>query len=447
MNPTELISSVKSSGAALRQLLNLRGDMDEPGTVVLIRENANFRSANAWTLVFAIFVASIGLNTNSAAVIIGAMLISPLMGPIVAAGLALGLNDFELLKKSLTNLLVAICISVVTSTIYFLISPLSEIQSELLARTNPTFFDVMIAFFGGAAGIIAVSRNEKGNAIPGVAIATALMPPLCTAGFGLSRGEPKYFFGALYLFVINSVFICLSTYLFVRIMKFKRVEEIEGVSKRRIQQWIAATAIAVVLPSLFLAWILQRETLFTSKANAFITHEMRFERTFVVDREIYSGWKKNKILVRLLGESLSAERVSMLKEKMKEYGLKPESLEIKQASLEDSLEKRLSEKFGVQSNQIQEYEVKLSQRDAELEKYAQTRNLSQKITSEAKVLFSNIDQVLVFPSQDFGKTSNQVTIQWKTQPKVQDRKKLALFLEQRIPIAAESILHTRVLSK
>ncbi len=187
------------------------GKEDEIETIEYIRKNVDFRDANLWVLIFAILVASVSLNVNSTAVIIGAMLIPPFKGPIMAIGMAAGINDFELIKKSMKNLGIAILIIIRISTLYFLFTPLNDAQSELLARTEPTIWDVLIALFGGLAGIIAGSRKEKSNAIPGVAIATALMPPLCTEGYGLVTWNIYYFFGAFYLFFINSVFIGLST--------------------------------------------------------------------------------------------------------------------------------------------------------------------------------------------------------------------------------------------
>ena len=185
---------------------------DEKEIVEQITSGVSFKGANLWVLIFAIFIASLGLNVNSTAVIIGAMLISPLMGPIIGMGLATGINDFALLRRAAKNFGIATVISILTATIYFLITPLGEAQSELLARTSPTIYDVLIATFGGAAGILALCTKGKGNVIPGVAIATALMPPLCTAGYGLATGHFLYFLGAFYLFFINTVFISLSTY-------------------------------------------------------------------------------------------------------------------------------------------------------------------------------------------------------------------------------------------
>lgn len=195
---------------------------DELETIESIKKGVEFKGTNLWVLIFATFVASLGLNTNSTAVIIGAMLISPLMGPIMGFGLGLGISDFDLIKRSFRNFATATVFSVITSTLFFLISPISEAQSELLARTQPTVYDVLIAFFGGLAGIVASSTKSKGNVIPGVAIATALMPPLCTAGFGLASGNLYYFFGAFYLYFINTVFISLATYMVVRLLKYPK---------------------------------------------------------------------------------------------------------------------------------------------------------------------------------------------------------------------------------
>ena len=196
---------------------------DEHEIVKQITSGVSFRGANLWVLIFAIFIASLGLNVNSTAVIIGAMLISPLMGPIIGMGLAMGINDLELMRRAVKNFGVATLISVLTAMVYFLITPLGEAQSELLARTSPTIYDVLIATFGGAAGILALCTKGKGNVIPGVAIATALMPPLCTAGYGLATGHFLYFLGAFYLFFINTVFISLATYVGVRLMHFHRL--------------------------------------------------------------------------------------------------------------------------------------------------------------------------------------------------------------------------------
>ena len=196
----------------IKGYFDLHDELDDEQTAVqAVMDGVSFKGSNIIILIIAIFIASLGLNTNSAAVIIGAMLISPLMGPILGMGFGLGVYDFDLIKRSFRNLAIAATFSVLASTLFFLISPVSEGRSELLARTSPTIYDVMIGFFGGLAGIVALACKKKGNVIPGVAIATALMPPLCTAGYGLATWQLQYFFGAFYLFLINSIFIGYAT--------------------------------------------------------------------------------------------------------------------------------------------------------------------------------------------------------------------------------------------
>ena len=206
-------------------------------TVDMICRGVEFRGTNLWVLIFATMIASLGLNVNSAAVIIGAMLVSPLMGPIMGVGLSLGINDFDLLKKSLRNFSLMVVVAIATSTLYFFISPLGTARSELLARTVPTTYDVLIAFFGGLAGIVAQSRKDRNSTvIPGVAIATALMPPLCTAGFGLATGQFKFFIGAFYLFFINTVFIALATYMVVRMLKYHKKKFLDPARERYVKR-------------------------------------------------------------------------------------------------------------------------------------------------------------------------------------------------------------------
>lgn len=209
------------------------GKASEKETILEIKQNIVFKGANLWILIFAIMIASIGLDVNNTAVIIGAMLISPLMGPIMGIGLGVGINDLKLIIQAFKNLGIAVLISILTSALYFWISPLNEAQSELLARTSPNLWDVFIGLFGGLAGIVAGSRADKSNAIPGVAIATALMPPLCTAGFGLATGQWNFFFGACYLFWINSVFICFATIVIVRLLRFKNKEFLDTKQEKK----------------------------------------------------------------------------------------------------------------------------------------------------------------------------------------------------------------------
>ena len=221
----------------LKKYFNIYPDKDDEKTILEnVESSIDFQGAQLWILIFAIFIASLGLNVNSTAVIIGAMLISPLMGPIIGMGLAVGISDISLLRRSATNFLVATVISVITATVYFAITPLDEAQSELLARTSPSLYDVLIALLGGAAGFIALTTKGKGNVIPGVAIATALMPPLCTAGYGLAVGNLSYFLGAFYLFFINTVFIGLATLVGTRMLKFRQITLPDADNMRKVKR-------------------------------------------------------------------------------------------------------------------------------------------------------------------------------------------------------------------
>jgi uncharacterized hydrophobic protein (TIGR00271 family) len=213
-----------------------------------------FKGTNLWILVFAIFIASLGLNVNSTAVIIGAMLVSPLMGPIMGMGLSLGINDLQLLKNALRNYIFATVVGLITSTIYFTITPINEAHSEILARTQPNIYDVLIAFFGGLAGIIATSSKQKGNVITGVAIATALMPPLCTAGFGLATLNWQYFSGAFYLYFINTVFIAFATLITVRFLKFPLKHLADEVAEKKSKRIITTIVLITFIPSVYFGY-------------------------------------------------------------------------------------------------------------------------------------------------------------------------------------------------
>jgi uncharacterized hydrophobic protein (TIGR00271 family) len=324
----KLISTILSF---IKDRFNLESDKaDEQETLEYIRKGVEFRGTNLWILVFAIFIASIGLNVNSTAVIIGAMLISPLMGPILGIGTGVAINDPELLKKAFKNLLIATLFSVATSTLYFAVSPLSTAQSELLARTNPTIWDVLIAFFGGLAGIVAGSRKEKSNAIPGVAIATALMPPLCTAGFGLARGNLYYFLGAFYLYFINGVFISLATFLIVRFLNYPKTQFIDPVRERRVKFWITFFVIITIIPSIYLAYLTVEQSLFERNAMRFVKEELNFNNTRVVSQNLIYQRNSRKIEVSLFGEFVPQELIENANRKLQSYNLQKTELVVLQ---------------------------------------------------------------------------------------------------------------------
>lgn len=274
-----------------RELLNLNLGADKVATIERIKGDIDFKGATVWILIASIFVASIGLNVNSTAVVIGAMLISPLMGPILGIGLSVGINDWGTLKRSLRNFGIATLVSIVTATVFFTITPFKEGSSELLGRTSPHFYDALIAFFGGIAGIIGVSRKEKTNVIPGVAIATALMPPLCTAGFGLATGEWRYFLGAFYLYFLNAFFIALATFLIVRLLRIPITTFIDPKKEKKFKRYIAISTLLIVLPSGYLFYQVMQESIMESAANQFVVEEIEYEgagiasTTFNYERE------------------------------------------------------------------------------------------------------------------------------------------------------------------
>ncbi len=317
--------------AWIRDRFNLDDDKaDEQEIVNSIKRSVEFKGSNLWALIFAILIASIGLNVNSAAVIIGAMLISPLMGPIMGVGLGVGINDLALVRSGLKNLLIAAFFSILTSSIYFWITPLDQAQSEILARTTPSLWDVFIAFFGGLAGIVAGTRKEKSNVIPGVAIATALMPPLCTAGFGLGSGNLYYFAGALYLFFINCVFICISTFLIVRYLKFQKVQFGDIRRERRVRKTILWVVILTVLPSIYMAYRIVDQSIYETNAKRFVEQEFRFARTQVVNESYLEKDGKRQINLLLIGEELPEHEIDTIRTRLANYGLTNTDLFIRQ---------------------------------------------------------------------------------------------------------------------
>ncbi len=251
-----------------------------------IRKGALFGGANLWVLFFAILVASVGLNVNSTAMIIGAMLISPLMGPILGIGYGAGVGDTRLIRLSAQSLLLFVLISLATATVYFYLTPLHKAQSELLLRTSPTIWDVLIAFFGGCAGIVAITRREVSTVVPGVAIATALMPPLCTAGFGIANGNPQYFFGAVYLFTINSVFIAFSTWLFAKILRLPLRGEGADATHRKTRFWVAAAVILTLVPSGYLTLQLLRNEVFENTVASILNQSEATSNLLILDRKV-----------------------------------------------------------------------------------------------------------------------------------------------------------------
>ncbi|WP_342645376.1 TIGR00341 family protein [Mucilaginibacter sp. CSA2-8R] len=308
----------------------LEGRAEEAVIIEAIKKNVDFKGANLWALIFAIFIASIGLNVNSTAVIIGAMLISPIMGPVMGVGLGIGINDLDLVKRGGKNLLVATLFSILTSTVYFYITPLHEAQSELLARTSPSIWDVFIALFGGLAGMVAASRNERSNVIPGVAIATALMPPLCTAGFGLATGNWLYAIGALYLYFINSVFIAIATFLVARYLNLERKHFDNPRTAIKVTRYMIALVLITIIPSIVMAYRIVDKSFFETSARKFVDEQFRFASTQVVSRSYRYGSHSKEIDLLLIGDELNKAQVDSLKLRLNDYKLRGVELKIRQ---------------------------------------------------------------------------------------------------------------------
>ncbi len=323
-------SAFRSLSSAVRHRFSLIEDKADDAQIdSSIRSGVELRGTNLWVLMFAIMVASVGLNVNSTAVIIGAMLISPLMGPIMGIGYGIGIYDQQLIIKSLRNLGISTVISLLVSTLYFLITPLSDAHSELLARTTPTIWDVLIAFFGGLAGIIGATRNEKTNIIPGVAIATALMPPLCTVGYGLANGNWQFFFGALYLYSINCVFIAFSAVLIIWLLNPSHKKFVDLTTEIKIRRILSAIVVVTMLPSIYLAVLLVKDEVFNSKARQFVAQEFIFPQTQIASSKV--DVSKKMIELTLIGDLIPKTKLQEIEGKLDTGGLKGTTLVVHQA--------------------------------------------------------------------------------------------------------------------
>jgi membrane protein len=370
---------------------------DETATVEQISDGVTFRGANLWVLIFAIFIACLGLNLNSTAVIIGAMLISPLMGPIIGMGLAVGRADLELLKRSLTNYGVSTVISVLTAALYFQLTPLTEAQSELLARTSPTLYDVLIALFGGAAGILALSTGGKGNVIPGVAIATALMPPLCTAGYGLAMGEWSFFFGACYLFFINTVFIALATYLGVRLLQFQPKQFVDKARLAVVNRYIAVIVVVTMLPAVYMTTQIIRQSVFENHVKQFVKQELHQPGTRILSEQADRETKTLDVVA--LGAALPNEMIEAARQRLADYQLADYQLNVIQGAQSDSLllarnnagtQQSLS---GLDQQHLALQAERVAQLERETADYRRLDALAREIGGEVKAVCPKVESI------------------------------------------------------
>jgi uncharacterized hydrophobic protein (TIGR00271 family) len=314
------------------RLFSLPPDTHQEKAADAIKKSIEFKGVNLWALIFACLIASVGLNVGSTAVIIGAMLISPLMGPIVGIGFAVGTKDFDVIKYAFRNLLIMTLLSLVVAIIYFSLSPLKEPSTELIGRIRPTIYDVLIALSGGVIGTIAASRRDLTNVVPGVAIATALMPPICTAGYGIATLQFEYFIGAFYLFFINALFIALATTVVVRYMGFPKKEISDKKKEKRVQFFIGTLLVLGIIPSIFTAWVVVKEAIFVNNANRFITEKFNFERTSVL-KPINAKFSldSSQIEIFLIGQSLEEEQIDAIEGYLPHYGLHRTKLLVRQS--------------------------------------------------------------------------------------------------------------------
>ncbi len=379
----------------LNTLFNLHnGEDDRKKTLESVKNNISFTGANLWILACAILVASVGLNVNSTAVIIGAMLISPLMGPIVASGFALGMYDFDLLKRSLRNLLIATLVGLLVSSIYFFLSPFKEVQSELLARTSPNIYDILIAFFGGLVGVIAVTRVEKGNPIPGVAIATALMPPLCTAGYGLATGNFKFFFGAMFLYGINCVFICIATYSIVKFLKYPLKEEIDKKYQKQVRYAISFVVLLMLLPSIYFAYRLFTQQQYQQTINNFIEQEFTDKGSTIVYKKTNYNSNPKIIELAFLSKRFTKEEIDSLNIRLSAKKIPETRLIIRQDSADkiQLLRNNILNEIKGKDIIVDEKNKKIQALEAEI---AKNTFDSKQILQEARIIFPNIQSLSI----------------------------------------------------
>ena len=385
----------------LLQLINLESDLDNFENIhETIEKELVFKGTNLWILVFAILVASVGLNMNSTAVIIGAMLISPLMGPINGIGYSIATYDLNLFRQALKNFLFAVVAGLLASTAYFAISPISTAHSELLARTSPTIYDVLIAFFGGMAGIVAITSKKKGNVIPGVAIATALMPPLCTAGYGLASGQFSFFFGALYLFTINTVFIALSAFLISQILKLPIRGTIADAQKKRINQMISVVLALVLIPSIYFGYLLVQKEKFTERAGMYVENISVVEGNYLLKHEINP--KTRTIQLVYGGTSLSEEQKEEIFARADDFSLRDAAINIEQGFSYADIALRNSEVETLKA-EINRLNMLLRERNAELSGISATREKGNDLLAEMSVLYPQVSEV------SYARTLNYVT--------------------------------------
>lgn len=410
---TNTFPSMSKFSEYLKRTVSMSDQIDKEAASRSIKKNISFKGSTIIILACAIIIASIGLNVNSIPVIIGAMLISPLMSPIIGFGLGLGTNDTDLIRDSLKNLCVMVVISLLASTAYFIITPLHlEHPTELLARTNPTIYDVMIAFVGGLAGMLETCRKERGTVLSGVAIATALMPPLCTAGYGLANLNLTYFFGAIYLFFINSVFIALATFLTVKYLRFPIVNTEDSRQERRRATSFALFVTIVIVPSVLSAVKVVKESNFNRDAAHIVAENKTIGKSYIYDYKTHLSTKPAVIELFMAGELMSDEQREQLYASAEQYGITRNQIKFREeASIENapiSDQEIIRSIYEQNEKRVQSRDETIASLEQELTEYKGKEIPVALITKELSAQYDNINAVILTRGQSASASSDEV---------------------------------------
>lgn len=406
-----------------------------------IESGVVLRGTNMCILILAIFIASVGLNMNSTAVIIGAMLVSPLMGAIMGIGFALAIYDTDLLKRSATVLLFEVVVALTTSTVYFMLTPISTPSSELLARTSPTLWDVIIAVCGGLAGMIGTTRKEKSNILPGVAIATALMPPLCTAGYGLAVGNLRYFAGAMYLFCINGIFIAISTMLITVFLRLPSKKTANEETRKHLVKRVIIVAVAAIVPSVFLAADIVKDSVFQSNVSNYIEEEFQFDNTQVVKYDVNEEEKELKVAV--IGATLNDDVIEELQQSMEAYHIENLSLNVQQTvvkagitseELEAYVKNETSQLNAANESDYQELQSQLIAVKSELSEYQSREVDVEALQEEIMALYPKVTAVHAGYLKDSNEEQMTVVLEVKEPLSKNNMKTLEQWIGKRLEV-------------
>lgn len=426
----------------ISDLMDIRSDANIDGTVKNIKDGIEFKGTNVWVLICSIILASVGLNINAVGVIIGAMLIAPLMGPILGIGLSVGINDFNTLKKSLKAFGTMTAIGLVTSTIFFILTPIKAETSEILGRTSPTFLDALVAFFGGMAGIVGGSRKEKSNIIPGVAIATALMPPLCTVGYGIATGNLTYAIGAAYLFTLNSVLIALATYLGVKYLRIPVVHQNDAEQELKVKKMIGVFIGIVLIPSAIILYNVTKESLFKTRAEDYISNVLVTDGSSIINQKLTYDGDHNKIEVFFIGETIPKETISSWKKQLSTYNLDAELVVVQSFDDKNYINGQIDNlKFDIvediytnQNNLLKSKETEIKVLNDKIDSLTTINNTSDKfdiskIEAEIKLNYPHIKKLAYGDLSESNTELPTVLVKWSGK---QENKRLAEWLKLRL---------------